>query len=66
VFSRRGRAVARTRTAENGSYRITLAPGTYGVTSRKGTAGKGLTPQRVAVRSGIYRRVIFKLDIGIR
>ena len=66
VFSRRGRAVARTRTAENGSYRITLAPGSYGASSPKHPAGKGLTPRLVAVRSGTYRRVVFELDIGIR
>ncbi len=66
VFSRRGKAVARTRTGADGSYRITLAPGTYDVTSPGHTAGKGLEPQRVAVRLGSYRRVAFKLDIGIR
>jgi hypothetical protein len=66
VFTRRGNAVARTRTRADGSYRITLAPGTYGVTSPGHTAGKGLEPQRVAVRLGSYRRVAFRLDIGIR
>jgi hypothetical protein len=68
LFARNGRTVARTRTTDNGSYRIPLAPGTYAVTSPTHTAGKGqgLTPQRVTVRRGRYRRVEFRLDVGIR
>jgi hypothetical protein len=45
VFSRRGRAVARTRTASDGSYRIALAPGTFAVSSPDHTLGRGLRPQ---------------------
>jgi hypothetical protein len=64
VFTRRGRA-ARTRTATNGAYQIALAPGTYAVSSPKHLGG-GLSPRRVTVRRGNYRRVVFTLDIGIR
>jgi hypothetical protein len=66
TFSRRGRVVASTRTGSDGSYRITLKPGTYVVAAPKQRAGSGLLPRRVAVRSGLYRRVVFKLDIGIQ
>lgn len=67
-FSRDSRRVGRTQTADNGTYRITLAPGTYSVSTPIHTFGKGrgLTPQRVSVRRGLYRRVEFRLDIGIR
>ena len=65
VFSRHGRT-ARTRTGDDGRYRITLVSGTYAVTSPTHLGGPGLTPGRVTVRSGVYRRVVFKLDVGIR
>jgi len=66
VFSRRGQAVARTRTASDGSYRIALAPGTFAVSSPHHTPGRGLRPRSVVVRLGRYRRVNFRLDVGIR
>jgi len=66
LFSRRSRTVARTRTADDGTYRIRLAPGTYRVTSPNDAAGRGLDPSRVTVRRGRYRQVVFKLDVGIR
>jgi hypothetical protein len=66
VFSRQGRTVVRTKTGADGSYRITLKPGVYAVTSPNRRAGSGLTPRRAAVRTGLYRRVVFRLDIGIR
>jgi hypothetical protein len=66
VFSRRGRAVARTRTASDGSYRIALAPGAFAVSSPHHTLSRGLQPRRVVVRLRGYRRVDFRLDIGIR
>jgi hypothetical protein len=66
VFSRRGRAVAWTRTANDGSYRIALARGTYSVTSPHPSLGSGLQPRWVVVRLGRYRHVNFRLDIGIR
>ena len=66
TFSRQGRVVASTRTGADGSYRITLKPATYVVAAPKQRVGSGLLPRRVAVRSGLYRRVVFKLDIGIQ
>jgi hypothetical protein len=66
TFSLRGRVVASTRTGADGSYRVTLKPGTYAVAVPKQRPGSGLLPRRVAVRSGLYRRVVFKLDIGIQ
>lgn len=66
VFSRSGRTVARTRTGADGSYRIKLRPGTYRVTSPSQIRGRALTPPRVAVLAGRYRRVVFRLDVGIQ
>jgi hypothetical protein len=65
-FSRSGRTVARTRTRGDGSYRITLKPGTYRVTSPKQVRRGGLEPRLVAVLAERYRRVVFRLDIGIQ
>ena len=66
TFSRQGRVVARTLTGADGSYRITLKPGTYVVAVPRQRVGSQLDPHRVAVRTGRYRRVVFKLDIGIQ
>ena len=65
VFLRSGHT-ARTRTGDDGRYRITLPAGTYAVTSPNHAAGRGLTPARVSVRTGVYRRIAFRLDVGIR
>ena len=65
VFLRHGHT-ARIRTGDDGRYRITLPAGTYTVASPNHLAGRGLTPWRVAVRAGVYRRVAFRLDVGIR
>ncbi len=66
TFSRQSRVVASTRTGADGSYRITLKPGTYVVAAPKQRVGSQLDPHRVAVCTGRYRRVVFKLDIGIQ
>ena len=66
-FSRNGRIVARTKTAADGSYRIRLRPGAYGVSSpRSKTGDASLQPRRVTVPVGRYKRVIFKLDLGLQ
>jgi hypothetical protein len=69
-FSRNGQVVARTRTGDEGVYQVRLAPGTYSVTapspSPKKVGRRTLFPRRAAVLSGSYRRVVFRLDIGIR
>lgn len=62
-FWRNGRLVAHTRTDGKGQFRIALGPRRYRVTS---TSGAVLTPPRVTVATGTYRRVLFRLDTGIR
>lgn len=62
-FWRGGKVVGRTRTDSRGRYRIGLRPHTYRVTSRKGAA---LEPARVYVPTSSFRRVTFRLDVGIR
>ena len=66
-FWRKGRIVASVRTNDKGKYRITLAPHRFRVTSLRTLTGNGqIKPQRVTVRRGLYRRVSFTLDVGIR
>jgi len=62
-FWRHGRVVAHTRSDGAGRYRIGLRPGTYVVSSANGTV---LKPIRTTVATARYRRVTFRLDIGIR
>ena len=62
----RARLVRSTRTAEDGTYRISLAPGTYTVTAPGASRIRKLDPGRVIVPRAGYRRVTFKLDIGIQ
>jgi hypothetical protein len=69
VFSRNGRVVRRTRTNDQGRYRVALAPGLYAVrlpTGQRLTIGRGLEPTRARVVSGRFRRVDFSIDTGIR
>jgi hypothetical protein len=65
VFSRQGRTVARVRTSADGRYRVTLKPTTYRVTSPQSIRTE-LRPKHATVRRGLYRKVTFKLDVGIR
>jgi hypothetical protein len=63
VFWRRGHVLARTRVHKNGSYRIALRGGRYGVS----TVPRALImPSRVRVTAGHFRRVDFSIDTGIR
>jgi hypothetical protein len=67
VFSRRGRVVARTRAGATGRYAIRLAPGYYTVqTAPTAKIGTGLRPRRVHVARGVYGRLDFSIDTGIR
>jgi hypothetical protein len=66
VFSRKGRASRRTRTNEDGTYRIRLAPGRWTVTAPGPGLSRSLDPARVLVPRGRYGRETFMLDIGIR
>jgi hypothetical protein len=66
VFSRGGRVRARAVTAKDGSYRITLAPGIYGVRALRTSPLRPLDPARVTVERDRNRRLDFALDTGIR
>jgi hypothetical protein len=63
-FWRGAKVVAHTRTDAKGRFRLALRPHhSYTITSApSGT----LKPARVSVATGSYRRVTFRLDIGIR
>jgi hypothetical protein len=63
VFSRAGGYVARTRVRADGSYRITLAAGTYAV---RALAMRPVEPAKAWVRAGHFRKVDFSIDTGIR
>jgi hypothetical protein len=62
-FWRHGTVKAHTRADGKGRYRIALPAGRYRVTSANGTM---LEPAHSAVATDRYRRVTFRLDIGIR
>ena len=65
VFSRNGAVVARTRTGDDGRYRVALKPGRYAV--RAGPARFNTTdPARASVPQTGFRRVDFFVDTGIR
>lgn len=69
VFSRPGRASVRTRTRQDGTYRVKLAPGRYAVSTPghgPGNPGRGLEPSKVTVRKGAPTRANFTLDVGLR
>jgi hypothetical protein len=67
VFMRGGLA-RRTRTAEDGTYRLRLAPGRYKVAAPSPGLGRVrvLDPTTVVVPRARYRHVTFTLDIGIK
>jgi hypothetical protein len=62
-FWRGAKVVAHTRTDAKGRFRLALRPHSYTITSAPGGT---LKPTRVSVATGSYRRVTFRLDIGIR
>jgi hypothetical protein len=67
VFSRSGRVVARTRAGAGGRYAIRLVPGYYTVrTAPAAKIGTGVSPRRVHVARGVYGRLDFSIDTGIR
>jgi hypothetical protein len=67
VFSRGGKAVARTTTRARGAYSVTLAPGRYLVRVRSAPKiGTGLRPGVVTVPGDARAAVAFTLDTGIR
>lgn len=67
VFARGGRIAGRVRAGAGGRYAIRLAPGYYTVrTAVAPTIGRGLRPRRVHVARGVYGRLDFSIDTGIR
>jgi hypothetical protein len=67
VFMRNGRVAARVRASARGVYAVRLAPGTYTVTvSPSPGVGGGIRPSSVHVASGVYARLDFAIDTGIR
>jgi hypothetical protein len=67
VFSRGDRVAGRSRAGAGGRYTVRLAPGYYTVqTAPVGTIGTGLRPRRVHVVRGVYGRLDFTIDTGIR
>jgi len=65
VFARNGSVVARTRTRDNGSYRIALRPGRYVVRAGP-TRFNAVQPSSASVPQKGFRRVDFFVDTGIR
>ena len=65
-FSRNGRAVARTTTAANGTYRITLGRGAYIVSIVPERRLRSITPRVVPVAAGRMTRVDFEIDTGLQ
>ena len=66
AFSRGGIVRARTTTATDGSYRVTLGAGTYGVRVIRPAGVRRLSPASVRLAAGELKRVTFYMDTGIR
>jgi hypothetical protein len=65
IFSRNGDEVGRTRTGDDGSYRVRLPAGVYAVRTIR-RPPRRLEPSRIRVPRGRYARVNFAIDTGIR
>lgn len=67
VFSHDGRVAARVRAGSGGRYAVYLQPGFYMVqVAPSPKIGTGLRPRQVRVRGGIFGRLDFAIDTGIR
>ena len=67
VFSRNGTIVKQVTSNREGRYRVALGAGAYLVTSPAAKPPLGhVLPARVRVYAGVYRRVNFFVDAGIR
>ena len=67
VFRRKGAVVARTKTDGFGRYRLRLKAGRYAVSPlHRQRIGTGLTPNRVTVPRGAWKRLNFSYDTGRR
>lgn len=65
-FRRDGRVLARVETRADGSYRVVLRPGRYGVVAPGYVRGSGVTPRTVVVPSGRIARIDLEIDTGIQ
>jgi hypothetical protein len=66
VFKRNG-SIVRTRTGNDGRYRVVLAPGSWSVqTGQIPRIGTGVRPGTVRVITGRFRVVNLNIDTGIR
>lgn len=67
AFWRGAKRVASTTTGPDGTFRVTLAPGIYRVTTphRRGLKGS-ITPMEIRIPKARNIRVVFRVDIGIR
>jgi hypothetical protein len=65
AFRRGGSDRAHVTTAKDGTYRVMLAPGTYGVRVTH-PATRPVKPATVTVDAGWIKRVSFYIDTGIR
>ena len=65
-FRRNGRIAARVETRADGTYRVILAPGRYGVVAPNYRRGVGVTPRTVFVRKGKITRIDLEIDTGIQ
>ena len=67
LFSRDGHVVARVRAGAGGRYSVRLLPGYYAVSlSPAPRIGTGMRPREVHVAAGVFARVDFSFDTGIR
>ena len=67
IFTQDSRTVAQVVVAKDGSYSVSLPPGTYTVAVwGRPTIGRGLEPSTVRVVAGKARSVDFRIDTGIR
>ena len=67
AFSHDGAVVARVRAGAGGRYSVRLQPGYYSVrTAAAPKIGSGMHPRQVHVLRGVYGRVDFSIDTGIR
>jgi hypothetical protein len=65
-FRRNGRVAARVETRADGTYRVMLAPGRYGVVAPQYRRGTGVAPPTVLVRRGKIARIDLEIDTGIQ
>jgi len=67
VFSRNGRVAARVRAGAGGRYSVRLPAGYYSMRlAVQPQIGTGLRPREVHVHAGLFARLDFSIDTGIR